>query len=433
MGQPLGLLGHALGREPREGLGNAGVQDAPPLVEQPPIRDFVGERVLEGELEVRKEPDLVKELRGLEMRQRGPHRGLRRVGGGLEQRQGHVLADDGGGLEQALGLGRQAVDARHQDGLHGGGDCQLFDGPGEAIGSALAGQGRRLYQRPHALLEEEGIRLRPFNQELLERAEGRVSAEERTEQLVSALGRQGIDPELAVVGLAAPGVAVLGTVIDEVQEARGGQAVDEAIEQGLGLGVEPVQILADQQQRLHLAFAQQQALERRECALATLCRIELAEWAGIGQHVKERAEHRQGVLEGLIKRQDLARDLGTDGARVVSVLNVGIALEQVNDREVRRGSAVGHRGTFQDTPALSGITVDTLVHQTRLAHPGLAEQGHELALSLTGLRERLCQRRQFLVTPDKARQPARHGGLQVAMDGAWHPPTRRRPWARPAP
>ena len=122
VGQPLGLLGDALGREPLDGLGDAGVQGAPPLVEQAPVRDFVGERVLERVLEVRKEPGLVEELRGLEVRQLGAHLVLRRVGNGQEQRQGHVLADDRGGLEQALGLGRQAVDARGQDGLNRGGN-----------------------------------------------------------------------------------------------------------------------------------------------------------------------------------------------------------------------------------------------------------------------------------------------------------------------
>ena len=98
----------------------------------------------------------------------------------------------------------------------------MLDGPGQPVGAALADQGRRLHQGPHTLLEEERIRFRPLDQELLERAEGRVSAEERSEQLVSALGRQGIDPELAVVGLAAPGVAVLGAVVDKEKEARGG-------------------------------------------------------------------------------------------------------------------------------------------------------------------------------------------------------------------
>jgi hypothetical protein len=114
-----------------------------------------------------------------------------------------------------------------------------------------------LHEAPHALLEEEGIGFRPLDQELLERAEGLASAEERIEQLVSALGRQGIDPELAVVSLAAPGVLVLGAVVDEEQQARRGQAFDEALEKGLGLAVDPVQVLEDHHQRLDLALAQQ--------------------------------------------------------------------------------------------------------------------------------------------------------------------------------
>ena len=181
VGQPLGLLGDALGREPLEGLGDAGVQGALPVVEQPPVRDFVRKRVLERVLEVRKEPGLVEELRGLQVGELGAHLGLRRVGNGQEQRHGHVLADDRGRLEQSLGLGRQAVDARGQDGLHGGGDLEVFDGPSEPVGATLAGQGRCLHQGPHTLLEEERIRFRPLDQELLERAERRVSAEERIE------------------------------------------------------------------------------------------------------------------------------------------------------------------------------------------------------------------------------------------------------------
>ena len=128
VGQPLSLLGDALGREPLDGLGDAGVQSALPVVEQSPVCDFVGERVLERVLEVRKEPGLVEELRGLQVGQLGAHRGLRRVGNGQEQRHGHVRADDRGRLEQSLGLGGQAVDARGQDGLHGGGDFHCSTG-----------------------------------------------------------------------------------------------------------------------------------------------------------------------------------------------------------------------------------------------------------------------------------------------------------------
>jgi len=48
----------------------------------------------------------------------------------------------------------------------------------------------------------------------------------------------GRDPELAV-GLAAPGVPILGAVIDEEQEARRGQAFDEAIEAMARLALPP--------------------------------------------------------------------------------------------------------------------------------------------------------------------------------------------------
>ena len=76
-----------------------------------------------------------------------------------------------------------------------------------------------------------------------------------------------------------------------------------------------------------------------------------------------------------------------------------------------------------DTEALSStrqprvVAVNKLIHQARLAHPGLTKQGHELALPLTGLCQRLRQRRQLLVTSDKARQPARHGDLEAAVHG----------------
>ena len=166
----------------------------------------------------------------------------------------------------------------------------------EPVGAALAGQRSRLHQGPHALLEEEGIRFRPLDQELLERAERRVSAEQRVEQLVGAFGRQGIDPELAVVGLAAPGVPVLGAIVDEEQEARRGQALDEAVEQGLGLAVDPVQILEDHHQRLDLALAQEQALDRVERLLAPLERIEGVPGRLVHRHVEERQEGGHGGL-----------------------------------------------------------------------------------------------------------------------------------------
>jgi len=108
--------------------------------------------MLERVLEIGKGPNLVEELRGLQAGQLGAHLMLRCVGNGEQQWQGYVLADDGSSLDQAFGLRTQAINARGQDGLHGGGDLQLLDGPREPVFARLAHERPRLDKRPHTLL-----------------------------------------------------------------------------------------------------------------------------------------------------------------------------------------------------------------------------------------------------------------------------------------
>ena len=65
------------------------------------------------------------------------------------------------------------------------------------------------------------------DEELLERRQPGIVAEQRVQQLPGALGRQRVQPHLAVVRLAAPGVLVLGTVVHEQQQARRAEALDQ--------------------------------------------------------------------------------------------------------------------------------------------------------------------------------------------------------------
>jgi hypothetical protein len=58
-----------------------------------------------------------------------------------------------------------------------------------------------------------------------------------------------------------------------------------------------------------------------------------------------------------------------------------IALEQVNDRKVRRGFAIEHRGTFEHQPPLGAVGMDKLIGQTGLAHTRLANHRHHLAVA----------------------------------------------------
>ena len=173
-----------------------------------------------------------------------------------------------------MSSGSQPVDPRGEDRLHRGGHVDRVEGPGESIGPALPREGVRLDQRPHALLEEERIAAGPGDEDWLERLDGGVGAQQGQEQLAGALGRQRVQTELGVVGLAPPAMLVLRPVVDQEEQPRGRQALDQAVQERLRLGVDPVQILEDHEQRLHLALAEQQALDGVEGPLAALRRIE---------------------------------------------------------------------------------------------------------------------------------------------------------------
>ena len=71
----------------------------------------------------------------------------------------------------------------------------------------------------------------------------------------AALGREGVDAELPVVGLAAPGVLVFRPVVPQEQQPGGGQTFHDGVKERLGLGIDPMQILEHQQQRLDLALS----------------------------------------------------------------------------------------------------------------------------------------------------------------------------------
>src|SRR5215468_12545991 len=135
------------------------------------------ERMLEGVFEVREEACLVQELGGLEMTQSPPQVALGRVGNGLQQGEGHILANDRGGLEQTLVLGRQAIDAGGEDGLRRRRDLPRPWGLGYPVGPTLPDEDLGLDERPHTFFQEERVPLGASNQGPPERLEGRILTE----------------------------------------------------------------------------------------------------------------------------------------------------------------------------------------------------------------------------------------------------------------
>jgi hypothetical protein len=91
---------------------------------------------------------------------------------------------------------------------------------------------------------------------------------------------------------------------------------------------------------------------------------------------------------------------------------VAIAPQQVKDREVGRGLAVGHGGAVEHQPALGLGGLDKLGEQPRLSHPCLAHHRHDLAVAHAGPVEGVPELLELGGTADEAGEAARGGRLE---------------------
>ncbi len=162
-----------------------------------------------------------------------------------------------------------------------------------------------------------------------------------------------------------------------------------------------------------MTFAQQHALEPVEGALAALGWVEGEKGAVVRCSLQQRQQSGERLLERLVERQHLPRDLGPGRARVVAVVHMAIPPPQVNDREVRGGFAIRHRGALEHAPALGVVRVRKFIDQARFLHPGLAHQCHHLTMPSSGLCQGLVQGVELALPSDKARQPLGGPGLEA--------------------
>src|SRR5438128_11460703 len=290
------------------------MQHPPPLLEEAHVGYLMGQGVLEGVFALGEQARLVEKLGCLEVRNTAMQRLLGHLGNGVQQGEGDLGANDRGGLEQMLVLGWQSVDTRRQHGLHGGRHLNARQGLRQAVRPALAHQDLALQQGAHALLQEKGIASGALDQQSLQRRQTGVLAYESLEQRLGARRGQRIKSKLRVERFTAPVVLVLRAVIDQQQEMRRRETLDQAVEQGLRFRINPVQVLEDQQHWLGLAFPQQQALEGLQGALAALRGIEGPNRTVLGEDFQERQHRRQRLLQGRVERQELSRDLGAHSA-----------------------------------------------------------------------------------------------------------------------
>jgi hypothetical protein len=137
---------------------------------------------------------------------------------------------------------------------------------------------------------------------------------------------------------------ILRAVVHEQQHSPRRQAVDEIVEQGLRLGVDPVKVLEEERHRLHLALAKDEVLDGVEYSLAALRRAQCLPLRIGDRDPEEREERGYRAAEALVEREHLAGDLFLDRASAVSVIDFEVHPEQIDEGQVRRRLAVGDGG-----------------------------------------------------------------------------------------
>jgi hypothetical protein len=145
---------------------------------------------------------------------------------------------------------------------------------------------------PDALLQEERVPLRPLDQLRLERVECGVTAEQGVQQRLGEARGQRLQRHLRVVAPAGPVVLGLGPRADQAQDPRGGQALDQPVQQGLRLRIDPVQVLQHEAERLGVTLPQEEAPQELEGAPPPLGRIEGIPGVVGDRGVQEREHHR---------------------------------------------------------------------------------------------------------------------------------------------
>ena len=247
VGETLGVLGQAVRVERLDHHHDACMELTTRLLQEGGIRHLLGERVPEGVLEVGKEARFQHESTSLEVGETTSNVLLGLTGHRLKQRERHVVTDDSRRLEQALVLGRQAIDTRRQQALDAGRNLNGLEGRGETIGARFTGERLRLHESPDGLLDEERVAFRSVHQHLLDGIQRRIVPEQHTKEVPGVARRQRLHAKLPASVPTPPFGLGVGAVTDEQKHPSAGRGRGEMIDDRVSLGVGPVNVLHDEQ------------------------------------------------------------------------------------------------------------------------------------------------------------------------------------------
>jgi hypothetical protein len=126
-------------------------------------------------------------------------------------------------------------------------------------------------------------------------------------------------------------VPVLGTVADDEQDARGREALDQAVEQRLALGINPLEIPEEQEEWLDLTLPEEEPLDSVQGPLPALRRVEGTPRGIVDRAIQQRQERRQQRLQRPVQRHEFARHSFANLPLVVALLDAQVCLQQLDD------------------------------------------------------------------------------------------------------
>ena len=173
-----------------------------------------------------------------------------------------------------------------------------------------------------------------------------------------------------------------------------------------------MEILQHEDEGLDLALAEEQALHRIERELAALGRLEAPEAVLRWQGVKKPENGRDHVLECLVQGEQMSGGLGAYRADVVTLVDTEIGLQEIDDRKIAGGPAIGGSAGLEDPAPRDTVGASQLVEEAGLAHARLAHDGRDLAVTAPHPFERSVELLHLCIAPDEAAQAAQGGGVK---------------------
>jgi hypothetical protein len=265
----------------------------------------------------------------------------------LQQTQCELASDHRRHLDRPLRLLVEPVDPRHQHVLDAVGDRNLGQIACELDTALLDSEHALLQQRPGDLLDEEGIPLGLLDDELAElrRQFGRLDDGAGHGRHLGLRERLERDPD--VVAPVAEWMLVAGPVREQEARPRGGDRIDQELEELLGGGVDPVQVLDHEDERLPLRCPQEERVQGSDGLAPARDGVELLDRRvidGEREELLQEGEHPGEIFAGSAHG---ALNLGERRVVVVAVFDAELALQPVDDRSEGRGAPVRGAVSFE--------------------------------------------------------------------------------------